>query len=141
MDKSLSLYDELEEENVKFYLWDIGQEAAVTIEINGRYGVFLDYRNIPTAAFENTLIAHEAGHIMTGSTHNLSSPFDLIKKHENRADKWAIKKLIPKDELDLAVKNGLREIWELAEHFNVTEDFMRKAVHWYKNGNLAVEQP
>lgn len=46
--------------------------------------------------------------------------------------------LVPKDELDLAVAAGHTEIWDLAELFNVTEPFMRKATWWYQNRNLAV---
>ena len=61
------------------------------------------------------------------------------KKHENRADKWAIQRLIPLPELDAARADGHTELWELAEYFGVTEDFMRKAVCWYTHGNLATE--
>lgn len=31
------------------------------------------------------------------------------------------------------------EMWDLAELFDVTEQFMRKAAWWYTYGNLAVE--
>ena len=50
-----------------------------------------------------------------------------------------VKKLIPKDELEEAVQSGMKTSWELAEYFGVTEDFMKKAVCYYTNGNLAVE--
>lgn len=30
-------------------------------------------------------------------------------------------------------------MWDLAEHFGVTEDFMRKVVCWYMYGNLDVD--
>lgn len=77
-------------------------------------------------------MAHEAGHIMTGSMHRLSSPFELIGRHEYRAEKWAIKKLVPRDELDKALKRGCVELWEIAEHFNVTPQFMAKAISYYR---------
>ena len=73
---------------------------------------------------------------MTGSFYNVYSPCDSRQRHENRADRWAIKKLITEDELERAVKKGYTELWELAEFFNVTEDLMRKAVSLYKYGNL-----
>ena len=63
----------------------------------------------------------------------------MRSKHENRADKWAVNKLIPVDELDQAVEDGHTELWDLADHFGVTEEFMRKAVCWYTYGNLATE--
>ena len=61
------------------------------------------------------------------------------QRHENRADKWAISTLIPVEDLDEAVAQGCTEIWELAERFQVTEEFMRKTVCYYVHGNLAAE--
>ena len=72
---------------------------------------------------------------MTGSFYNKYAACDVRKKHENRADKWAIEKLIPEDELNEAFSCGYTEQWELAEFFDVSEDFMHKALHWYRYGN------
>ena len=73
-------------------------------------------------------------------TEVLRSALDITaRRHENRADKWAIQKLIPVSELDDAVAEGCTELWELAERFGVTESFMRKAVCYYVHGNLATE--
>ena len=138
MVNTLSLYKELNAAGVRFYHWALGDEPAATVEIGKTYGVFMDFGSIETAAEELVLVAHEGGHICTGATHTVYSPYDLVERHENRADKWAIQKLIPKDELDLAVERGLKAPWELAEYFGVTEDFMKKAVCYYANGNLAV---
>ena len=139
MGKTISLYDELNEAGVRFYHWRMADGQAVTVELGSRYGVFMDFDSIHSDAEELVLVAHEGGHISTGATHRVDSPYDLIEKHEYKADKWAIKKLIPEDELDDAVAEGHTDIWDLAEHFGVTEDFMRKAVCWYTYGNLATE--
>lgn len=113
-----------------------GNTAAVTVETNGAYGIFVDPDRTCSCAEQAVTVAHEVGHCMTGATHALYSPLELIQKHEYRADKWAIHKLIPKHELDAAIAAGCTETWELAEHFEVTEDFMRKAINWYSNGNI-----
>ena len=135
----LSLYDKLNEMGVRFYHWSIGEEQATTIEIGESYGVFLDFGSIHSTAEELVLVAHEGGHICTGTTHTVYSPYDLIERHENRADRWAIQHLIPKDMLEAAVASGFTQPWELAEYFGVTEDFIRKAVCYYENGNLAAD--
>lgn len=140
MDKILSLYNELNSKGVNFYLWELGEAQAATVELNGQYGVFMDFDNIKNSAEELTLVAHEGGHIVTGSTHYIGSPFEVVEQHENRADKWAIKQLIPKQQFDTVVSDGHTELWDLAEYFGVTEDFMKKAVCWYKYGTLAVDQ-
>lgn len=84
---------------------------------------------------EAMCLAHELGHCMTGSFYNRYSKLDIRAKHERRADKWAIKKLVPKDELKRAVKSGRESRYELAEYFNVTEDIMQKALDYYGSEN------
>lgn len=101
--------------------------------------VLMDYSLIDSGADERVHLGHEIGHSMTGSFYNPYSPLDVRQRHENRADKWAILKLVPKADLNRAVADGHTEIWDLAEYFNVTEPFMRKAAWWYQHGNLAVE--
>lgn len=88
---------------------------------------------------ERTHLAHELGHCMTGAFYNRYSPCDIRQKYENRADKWAIENIISEVELNKAVNEGYTEVWELAEYFGVSEAFIRKAICWYKNGNLAVD--
>ena len=117
------------------------QSKAVTIRLLGEgiTGVFLDLGRIETAAEEAVTLLHEGGHCATGTTHAIISPFDLIAKHEYKADKWAVQGAVTKEELDNARRSGYREIYELAEYFNLTEDFMKKVVCWYDRGNLDVE--
>ncbi len=137
MSKVLSLYEELRRRGVRFYHWNMGEDQAATMEMDGRWAVFMDFANIPTAAEELVIVAHEGGHVSTGATHRVDSPYDLVEKHEYKADKWAVQRLIGREELAAAVEAGMTAPWELAEHFGVTEDFMRKALCWYRNGNLS----
>lgn len=89
-----------------------------------------------SAAEKATCIAHELGHCETGSFYNIHCKYDLWEKHEYRADKWAFCYLIPPDEIELAVKSGITEKWELAEYFNVTEQLLQKAIEYYKNNKF-----
>ena len=98
----------------------------------GNGAIALDPFRIRSVADEKVKLAHELGHCELGAFYNRYSPFDVVAQHENRADRWAIKKLIPKDELNKAVSDGRTECWELAEYFGVTEAFMRKAVDYYR---------
>ena len=116
------------------------QSKAVTIRINdsGTTGVFLDRGRIETSAEEAVTLLHESGHCATGTTHSIVSPFDLVEKHEYKADKWAVQDAVSKEELNAARSAGYLEIYELAEYFNLTEAFIRKVVCWYDHGNLDV---
>ncbi len=84
-------------------------------------------------AEERVCLAHELGHCQTASFYNIYSPLDVRQKHERRADKWAIKALIPKSVYRNALKRGYDNIYSLAEFFGVTADFMKKAVEFYSN--------
>ncbi len=76
-------------------------------------------------------LAHELGHCMTGSFYNRFASYDLRSKQECKARKWAIKKLVPLDELKNAFNNGVVTVWELAELFNVSESFIISACQYY----------
>lgn len=114
---------------------------ALTLQLSvwGAWGIYLDKGRLETQAEEESAALHEAGHYATGTTHQVYSPWDLIEKHEHKADKWAIERKLSVHELDDAVADGCTEMWELAERFGVTQEFMEKVVCWYTHGNLAVE--
>jgi len=139
MDRLLALYQKLSQSGTKFYMWDLNDDKAVTLEVGGTYGIFMDFDNISSSKDEAAVVAHEGGHASTGATHKVCSPFDLVEKHEYKAWKWAVQNYISEDDLDEAVADGYTDIYSLAEHFGVPEDFMRKAVCWYTHGNLAAE--
>ena len=93
--------------------------------------IAIDVDKIENSVEEKEIIAHEASHIETGSFYNIYSPIDVKAKHERRAAKATIKKLVPKDELIEAIKCGFIEHWELAEYFGVSDKFMIKAMEFY----------
>ena len=57
--------------------------------------IALDTAKMQTTAEHKSILAHELGHVETGSFYNIYSPFDLRAKQERRADKAAIKMLVP----------------------------------------------
>lgn len=86
-------------------------------------------------------MAHEMGHCMTDSFYAGYSPFELRSKHENKANEWAVNEIVPFSELCQAVKNGCRELWQLAEHFEVSHRFMEQAINIHKkNGNVVPQE-
>lgn len=131
------LYGVAEQERVEITPYRLQKRDALSlIDEEGRCYIAIDPTKITSAADEKTKIAHELGHCVTGSFYNVYSSCDFRQRHEARADKWAIKRLLPEDELHDAVANGHTELWELADVFDVTIDLVRKAVSWYKYGNL-----
>lgn len=123
------LYRSAEQNNVQIVFFRLPNTVSVSMEDNHEYYIAVDPFQIGTTAQWNTHLAHELGHCVTGSFYAMYSPLDIRDKHELAADKWAVKKLIPKDELNKAMKNGCTEVWQLAEYFDVTEDFIRRAIY------------
>ncbi len=130
----LELYQLADAEHIPIYSFDLPQTQSLSLMNNdGSCAVAIDPFGLNSTKDEKIRLAHELGHCVTGSFYNRYSDFDIKAKSEYRADKWAIKKLIPKDELQAAFEQGYTEPWDLAEYFNVTEEFIVKAVNYYRS--------
>ena len=135
-----ALYDYAAQQNIEVIPYPMPENASMSIMAeNGDCFIGIDPRIQKGDAEERVHLSHEIGHCVTGSFYNIYAAIDCRKRHENKADKWAIQQLIPVEELDDAVAHGLTEFWELAEHFDVTEEFVKKAVCYYVHGNVASE--
>ena len=84
-----------------------------------------------TEAEEKVHLMHELGHCVLGAFYNPYAVLDVRKQHERRADKWAILRLIPRDEWNYTIEHENAEIWALAEKFGVSEDYIHKAAELY----------
>lgn len=130
------IYEEAEADGVQVHFLRFEEQAAISLPGH----IAIDTNKLPTTAEEATVAAHELGHCCTGSYYNVRTPLDTRQRQENRADKYAIRRYLPRQALFDAVNSGLTEYWQLAEHFGFTESFVRKAVCLYAFGNLDAEQ-
>lgn len=136
----LDLYEYAEDQGIDVDWVPLEQATSLSIPLpDGSYAIAVNPWKLDTLEQETVCLAHELGHCKTGSFYNRHAALDIRQKHENRADKWAIRQLVPEDDLDAAMADGCNTIPALADRFGVTEPFMRKAVCWYAHGNLAVE--
>lgn len=135
-----ALYDFAKQENIEVLMFSLEKNGSMSLmDDNGRCFIGMDEGVRDGDIQERVHLGHEIGHCVTGSFYNIHAAMDLRQRHENRANKWAIHALVPVEELDDAVAEGCTEVWELAERFRVTEEFMKKAVCWYVHGNVAAE--
>lgn len=84
-----------------------------------------------TSVEKGCVLAEELGHHYTTSGDILDQGYIVNRKQEKIARKWAYKKLIPLSKIVQASKLGIRSRFELAEHLNVTEDFLLNAIDRY----------
>lgn len=127
------VYKDAEKQGAKIFPWDIGFADAATIEMGGKYGIFIDFRRCRSVNDFAWRLAHEVSHCATGCTHRLSSPYDLIEKHEYKANRRQIETYLPLKELRKAVAEGYREPWQLADYFGVPQEGIEKALHYWKD--------
>lgn len=125
------LYNTAERDGVKIDLFKLPLNRSVSVNSGNRCYIALDPKL--TSAQERVCLAHELGHCETMSFYNIYSPLDVRGKHERRADRWAIKKLVPLSAYKKALRSGYTELNSLAEKFDVTPEFMQKVVEYYRD--------
>ncbi len=125
------LYAMAQNEGVNIISFGLPESKAVSLFEDGKYYIGIDNSKNHSTADEKTLLAHELGHCQTGAFYNEHSPHSLRCKCEKKADEWAILTCIPYDELIKAFESGIYLQDELAEHFGVSEKFLKKAIDYY----------
>ena len=135
-----SLYDLARQQNIGVWDFPLPETGSMSVMTDsGACFIGMDETVKDGGVQERVHLSHELVHCITGSFYNIHAAIDCRQRHENRANKWAVQALIPVEELDDAIAEGCTEVWELAERFQVTEDFIRKAVCLYVHGNMAAE--
>lgn len=134
MDRLNKLYNLAEKQNYDIIDCDLTtiNQKGMVFKIKDKTSILIDYDKINTVAEEKVIAAHEIAHAETNTFYNFNSTDRYINKCEYQATKWAVKNLIPFSEYLEALKNGIVEKWQLAEHFNVTEDFILKTHYIYQ---------
>ena len=114
-----ALYDFAKQQNIEVIPFPMKENGSMSILMDsGDCVIGMDDRIRDGACQERVHLGHELGHCVTGSFYSI---------------------LVPVDALDAAIAAGCTELWELAERFEVTEDFIKKAVCYYVHGNVAAE--
>ena len=135
-----ALYDFARQQNIEVIPYPMRENGSMSIQAdNGACYIGMDARVCDGAAEERVHLGHELGHCVTGSFYSIHTAIDCRQRHENKADKWAIQALVPVEDLDAAIAGGCTELWELADRFEVTEEFIKKAICYYVHGNVASE--
>lgn len=109
-------------------------------------GIIAINKNISTAAEKTCVLAEELGHHFTSCGNILNTSVTVNRKQEVKARRWAVKRLVTLKSIIKAFEAGSRNMYEMAEHIGVTEEFLRDAFVTYnamygkykKRGNYIV---
>ena len=77
------------------------------------------------------VLAEEVGHYETSSGDILDQTDTGNRKQELTARKWAYNKVVPEEKISEAISSGYTEVWEIADHLDVDEQFLREALKYY----------
>ena len=110
---------------------ELPEVRSVALAVGGGGVVGLDNSCPMTHAEEQAHLGHELGHCLYGGFYSRSSPYDLVERHEVRADRWYIRHAIPRKTLFRLLREG-RDVWEIAEMLDTTEEYVWQAYCYYK---------
>ncbi|MEG0941616.1 MAG: ImmA/IrrE family metallo-endopeptidase [Oscillospiraceae bacterium] len=136
MTKSEELLSYAERKGYRTVCTELPETKSLSLEDGSCYYIGLDTKL--TSAEKTVCLAHELGHCDYDGFYHSNSPCETMERMERRARKHSYLMLVPVDEIQSAISNGVVEVWDLAEHFGVTYEFMQSAIEYYRNA-LGVE--
>ena len=105
--------------------------AGATIRDGENTAIFLDIQAITTLRQLKGICLHELGHAATGALHKVSSPFETVGRSEYRANRWAAQQYLTVEAFYEAFDAGCRDLWELAEYFDLPEQDIKSALSYW----------
>lgn len=91
----------------------------------------LDWSLLACPAARSVCLAHELGHVETGAFYSRGASDLDRRRAELRADRWAIRRLISREDLLAALRSGFVTPYALSEALDLPEDVIRKALALY----------
>lgn len=132
MKQLFSLYQYAEQQNIPVDFPTMRAAEALSVPLpDGTCAVAIDPSKLEGTADETEKLAHELGHCATGAFYSCYAPLDERGRCETRAERWAIRQVLPYKALKRAMKQGFTEPAQLAEYFEVPEQMVRKAIEYY----------
>lgn len=135
-------YDYCQQNNVDIIPFDGMPSEGATIRDGSDYAIFLDFTKLPTLRQIRGVCMHELGHTATGALHKVSSPFETVERSEHRAIRYTAEAYLTADGFRQAFAAGARELWELADYFDLPEEDVRTAyAYWTQNRGISFTSP
>ena len=135
----LKLYKIAENEKINVINYNWNNTKARIFDIDNNYYIALDNKHIVDSIEEKEVLAEELGHYFCNALYYLNSDPILKNKCEYRAKKWAYSVLVPLHKLREKISEGINNIYELADCFNVDFEYMNNCINFYLTKGLIYE--
>lgn len=126
----LDMYKIAEKEKIDILNYKWSTSKAKVFEIENKYYIALDNKQITTNIEEKEILAEELGHYYCNALYYINSDKIQKDKCEFRAMKWAYSVLVPLQKLKEKLSQGFN-LYELAEYFNVDCKYMIECINFY----------
>ena len=123
--------DLIQRENINLIDTYLEDTAGAYINYDKLNLILYDNSKLPSSIHKKEVLAEELGHYYYDATYKFNSDLQIISKQELKAKKWAYSILVPYDKIKNAIQNGIQSIYELAEYFDVTIEYMKNAIEFY----------
>lgn len=134
VDELLALANDLNTE-VYFQKSIIGKSYVVEVD-DGFYCINLDMNRMNTEEDVRVSLAHEIGHVQSGTLYFNNSTKLYKGSAEYRADYRAAQIVMPIYDLKDCISKGITETYDLAEFFGITEEYVKRILYIYENKGL-----
>ena len=136
------MYDELHHDDISVIDHYFSKtKKAACMRLDDSENIILNRSAIENSAEELTLLAEEHAHYEADALYPIGTDYNFPQARfnmivaEGKARRYAINKHIPFDEMvevfeKFVYADGL-DIYELAEHFDVTPEFVQQAIEYY----------
>ena len=132
MGEKTDFYSLAARKGVEIVSFRLPNVESMSTEIDGKCFIAMDNSRYHTEAEQQVCIGHELGHCLYGGFYTRNAPYDIVERHEVRADRWYIHRAIPRKTLFRLLGEGY-DAWEIAEQLNTTEEYVRRAYYYYKD--------
>lgn len=121
-------------------LAEADDENIEVLEINYKKGInglcvnsIIGINKNLTTVHKKCILAEELGHYHTNTLNILDQTSIINRKLEFKGKRWGYEKLVPLKKLIEASFEGCLNLYELADHLDVTELFLKEALEYYSN--------
>lgn len=122
-------------EKIDITNYKMKKTKARIINNNGCH-IFMDYSQIHTETEEKCLLAEELGHYYYDGYYTLCSSKVDIERAEYKALKWKSLACVPLNSILSCFRNGICNLWDIAEKLEVEPNMVEFAYNYYRNNGM-----
>lgn len=124
------LYQIAEDAGIEVCHFPLPESGSMSLPVGEKSVIGMDSSRQRPTGEECVHLGHELGHCLYGGFYSRCTHYDIIGRHEYRADAWFIQRFVKVSDLRRLMKKGYNAA-EMAEALSVTEEYIKKALHYW----------